>query len=101
MKVGVTSDEVTLRVLLIKGPFTTARHIYTSFSSSRHPKVSLVEKSMQELEDAGLGAFTFLNKLKIFYKNPPSDDLKPKLAKFNISLVCISSEYHLKVIYER
>lgn len=41
---------------------------------------------MQQLQDAGLGVFRVENKLKIFYKALPSDDLQPKLAKYNVSL---------------
>ena len=40
---------------------------------------------MLQLQDAGLGVFTVENKLKIFCK-APSDDLQPKLAKYNVSL---------------
>ena len=68
VKVGVPSEEVTLRVLMMKGPYMTAHHIYTSFSSHCHSNVSLVQKSMQELQDAGLGEFKVLNKLKIFIR---------------------------------
>ena len=83
---GVPSEEVTLGVLMMKGPYTTARLIYTSCSSHCCPNVSLVQKSMQELQDAGLGEFKVVNKLKIFYKTVPSDDLQPKLAKYNVSV---------------
>lgn len=41
---------------------------------------------MQELQDAGLGEFKVVNKLKIFYKTLPSNDLQPKLAKYNVSV---------------
>lgn len=71
---------------MMKGPYTTARRVYTSFSSHCRPNVSLVQKSMQQLQDAGLGVFRVENKLKIFYKALPSDDLQPKLAKYNVSL---------------
>ena len=53
---------------MMKGPYTTARRIYTSFSSYCRPNVSLVQKSMQELQDAGLGEFKVVNKLKIFIR---------------------------------
>ena len=73
---GVTNEDVTLRILTMKGPYTTARRIYTSFSSHCRPNVSLVQKSMQDLAAAGLGIFKVINKLKIFYKMLPSDDLQ-------------------------
>ena len=63
---SVPSEEVTLRVLMMKGPYMTAHRIYTSFSSHCRPNVSLVQKPMQELQDAGLGEFKVVNKLKIF-----------------------------------
>lgn len=80
IKVGVASEDVTLRVLMMNGPYTTARRIYTSFSSYCHPNVSLVQQSTQELEAAGLGMFKVINKLKIFYKNLTSDGLQQRLA---------------------
>ena len=64
---------------MMKGPYTTARCVYTRFSSHCQPNVSSVQKSMQQLQDAGLGVFRVENKLKIFYKALPSDDLQPKL----------------------
>ena len=83
---GVPSEEVTLGLLMMKGPYTTACRIYTSFSSHCRPNVSLVQKLMQELQDAGLGEFKIVNKLKIFHKTVPSDDLQPKLAKYSVSV---------------
>ena len=83
---GVANEDVTLRILTMKGPFTTARRVYTSFTSHCHPNVSLVQKSMQDLEAAGIGILKVINKLKIFYKMLPSDGLKQKLAKYNISV---------------
>ena len=83
---GVANEDVTLRILTMKGPFTTARRVYTSFSSHCRPNVSLVQKSMQDLEAAGIGIFKVINKLKFFYKMLPSDGLQQKLAKYNISV---------------
>ena len=42
--------------------------------------------SMQDLAAAGLGIFKVINKLKIFYKMLPNDNLQQKLAKYNISV---------------
>ena len=42
--------------------------------------------SMQDLAAAGLGIFKVINKMKIFYKMLPSDDLQQKLAQYNISV---------------
>ena len=66
IKVGVANEDVTLEILTVKGPYTTARRVYTSFSSHCCPNVSLVQKSMQDLAAAGLGIFKVINKLKIF-----------------------------------
>ena len=66
IKVGVANEVVTLEILTVKGPYTTARRVYTSFSSHCRPNVSLVQKSMQDLAAAGLGIFKVINKLKIF-----------------------------------
>ena len=42
--------------------------------------------SMQDLAAAGLGIFKVINKLEMFYKMLPSDDLQQKLAQYNISV---------------
>ena len=81
IKVGVANEDVTLRILTMKGPYTTARRVYSSFSSHCRPNVNLVQKSMQDLAAAGLGIFKVINKLNIFYKMLPSDDLQQRLAK--------------------
>ena len=81
IKVGVANEDVTLRILTMKGPYTTARRIYSSFSSHCRPNVNLVQKSMQDLAAAGLGIFKVINKLNICYKMLPSDDLQQRLAK--------------------
>ena len=41
---------------------------------------------MQQVQDAGLGVLRVENKLKIFYTALPTDDLQPKLAKYNVAL---------------
>ena len=64
IKVGVANEEC--RILTVKGPYTTARRAYTSFSSHCRPNVNLVQKSMQDLVAAGLGIFKVINKLKFF-----------------------------------
>ena len=48
--------------------------------------INQVQMSMQDLAAAGLGIFKVINKLKIFYKMLPSDDLQQKLAQYNISV---------------
>ncbi|XP_078384848.1 uncharacterized protein LOC144667332 [Oculina patagonica] len=83
--VGVTNEDVSSRILLMKGPYTTTRRIYTSFSSHCRPNVNLVEQSMKELEAAGLGMYKQIKRLKIFYKILPSQDLRQKLAKFEVT----------------
>ena len=66
IKVGVANEDVTLEILPVKGPYTTAHRVYTSFSSHCLPNVNLVQKSRQDLAAAGLGIFEVINKLKIF-----------------------------------
>ena len=67
IKVGVANEDVTCRILTVKGPYTTARRAYTSFSSHCRPNVNLVQKSMQDLVAAGLGIFKVINKVKFFF----------------------------------
>ena len=52
----------------MKGPYTTARRVYTSFSSHCWPNVSSVRKSMQQLQDAGLGVFRVEQQAEDFLK---------------------------------
>ena len=78
---GVANEDVTLRMLTMKGPYTATRRVYSSFSSHCRPNVNLVQKSMQDLAAAGLGIFKVISKLKIFYKMLHSDDLQQRLAK--------------------
>ncbi|CAH3165565.1 unnamed protein product [Pocillopora meandrina] len=66
IKVGLANEDVTCRILTVKGPYTTACRAYTSFSSHCRPNVYLVQKSMQDLVAAGLGIFKVINKLKMF-----------------------------------
>ena len=66
IKVGVANEDVTLEILTVKGPYTTACCVYTSFFSHCLPNVNLVQKSRQDLAAAGLGILKVINKLKIF-----------------------------------
>ncbi len=79
------------------GPFTTARQVYTSFSSKSRPPVVSVQKSMEELEKSGLGIFKTVNKLKIFYKKSPVlVEMQAKLANFGISFDEYSANFKKK-----
>ena len=69
----------------MNGPFTTARLVYTSFSSKSRPPVTNVQKAMEDLEKSGLGHFKVINKLKVFYKKEPIMDLKPQLSEYGIT----------------
>ena len=83
VKVGVAIEDVIQRVLKMKGPYTTARHVYTSFSSHCRPKVRMAQEAMKSLETSLLGKFKEHNKLKVFYKNLPTcEDLEAKLAPY-------------------
>ena len=80
----------------MKGPFTTARRVSTSFSSQCRPRVNIVQASMEELQVSGLGTFKVVGKLKVFYKTlPDNEDLQPELANFNISLEEYSSTFKM------
>ncbi|XP_044184740.1 uncharacterized protein LOC122964877 [Acropora millepora] len=85
-KVGVPNEEVAKRILQMPAKFTTARRVYTSFSSRCRLPVAIVQEAMEELQKNGLGIFKIVEKLKVFYKQSPEMDLQPKLAKYGISL---------------
>lgn len=87
VKVGVAIEDAIQRILKMKGPYTTGRRVYTSFSSHCWPKISMVQEAMMSLETSNLGKVKEHNKLKVFYKNmPTSEDLLAKLAPFSITL---------------
>ena len=73
-------------ILMIPGPFTEGRRVYTSFSSRCRPTVAMVQKSMEDHQAAGLGIFKVVNNLRVFYKKLPSLPLQPKLATHGMSL---------------
>ena len=87
LKVGVAVEDVMKRVLEMPGPYTTARRVYTSFSSSCRPNVSMVQKAMENVQESGFGTYKMVNKLKVFYKVLPNNvDLEAKISTFNIPL---------------
>lgn len=87
LKVGVAVEDVMKRVLEMPGPYTTARRVYTSFSSSCRPNVSMVQKAMENVQESGFCTYKMVNKLKVFYKVLPNNvDLEAKLSTFNIPL---------------
>ena len=87
LKVGVAVEDVMKRVLEMPGPYTTARRVYTSFSSSCRPNVSMVQKAMENVQESGFCTYKMVNKLKVFYKVLPNNvDLEAKLSNFNIPL---------------
>ena len=80
VKVGVSGHEIKKRIINISGPVVTARGVYTSFSSRNRPSAQNVQLCMEDLEKEGLGIFKKVDKLKVFYKKLPGDDIKPKLS---------------------
>ena len=82
----MANEEVAKRILQMPAQFTTARRVYTSFSSHCRPPVAIVQEAMEELQKNGLGIFKMVEKLKVFYKKSPEMDLQPKLANYGISL---------------
>ena len=51
--------------------FTTAKRVYTSFSSIRRPSPSFVVDQFNELEREGLGVFKNIHRSKVFFKKVP------------------------------
>ena len=86
VKVGVSGHEIKKRIIIISGPVVTARGVYTSFSSRNRPSAQNVQLCMEDLEKEGLGIFKKVDKLKVFYKKLPGDDIKPKLSLYEMSL---------------
>ena len=70
-----------------KGPYITSACIHTSFTARIRPNVKVIETAMKQLQKAGLGSLKIVDRLRIFYKGLPSDQVvEQNLARFGISL---------------
>jgi len=95
VKVGVSAEEIEKAIMKTPGKFTTARRVYTSFSSRSRPTAQAVQRCMEKLQAEGLGSFSTVNKLKVFLKKGPNEECKSKLADHGISLEEYSACYHM------
>ena len=66
-KLVCQTKKVAKRIVQMLAKFTTARRIYTSFSSRCRPTVAIVQEAMEELQKNGLGIFKMVEKLKVFF----------------------------------
>ena len=74
-------------ILTSKGPYTTLARVRTSFTVRIRPSVKVIETAMKQLQKAGLGSFKIVDRLRIFYKGLPSNQVvEQNLACFAISL---------------
>ena len=74
-------------ILTSKGPYITSARVRTSFTARILPNVKVIETAMKQLQKAGLGSFKIVDRLRIFYKGLPSDQVvEQNLARFGISL---------------
>ena len=67
--------------------FTTAKRVYTSFSSIRRPSPAFVIDQFNNLEKEGLGVMKTIHRSPIFFKKVPESFLHEeyKLGKHNTS----------------
>ena len=86
MKLGISKSDIHKRHLDISGPYTTAKRVYTSFTSRNRPTALAVKNCMEDLQQQGLGTYKYINKLHCYYKSFPNEDLKPLLAVHGMSL---------------
>lgn len=88
IRTGVAAEEVKQRVVQTKGMFTTAKRIYTSFSSTRRPSADFVVEQLKEMEKEGLGVLRNAHRSTIFFKKLPKFLIHEeyKLGKHNITV---------------
>jgi len=73
--------------LTSKGPYTTSAGVRTSFTARIRPNVKVIETALKQLQKAGLGSFKTVDRLRIFSKGLPADQVvEQNLACFGISL---------------
>ena len=67
--------------------FTTAKRVYSSFSSVRRPAPSFVAEKFKDLEKEGLGKVALINRSTVFFKKVPEYFVNEeyKLGKHNTS----------------
>lgn len=67
--------------------FTTAKRVYSSFSSVRRPAPSFVAEQFKDLEKEGLGKVALINRSTVFFKKVPEYFVNEeyKLGKHNTS----------------
>lgn len=67
--------------------FTTAKRVYSSFSSVRRPSPSFVTEQFKDLEKEGLGKVAVINRSTVFFKKVPEYFINEeyKLGKHNTS----------------
>ena len=76
--VGVSGHEIKNRIINTSGPGITARGVYTSFSSLKRASTQNVQMYKQSL-----GMLKKVDKLNMFYKKLPEDNITPKLAAYD------------------
>ena len=78
--VGVSGhgEEIKKRIINTSGPGVTARGGYTSFSLLKRASTQNVQMYMTEL-----GYIKKVDKLNMFYKKLPGDNITPKLAAYD------------------
>ena len=85
VKVGVLPEEIKQRMICLPGPFTTARRVVRSFSSTRRPTSKAVQEAMGSLESVGIGLVKTINKLVVFLKKIPTSINSQTIAVFGIT----------------
>ena len=89
IRTGATADEIKQRIVGKSADmFTTAKRVYTSFSSIRRPSDAFVAEQFKDLEKEGLGVVVTIHRSIIFFKRvPESFTNEYKLGKHNISVL--------------
>ena len=89
IQTGVTAEEVKQRIVgETADTFTTAKRVYTSFSSIRRPAPAFVIQQFKELETEGLGVLKTIHRSQFFFKKVPEvfTDEEHRLGKHNTTL---------------
>ena len=89
IRTGASADEIKQRVVgETADMFTTAKRIYTSFSSIHRPSPTFVIEQFKDLEREGLGVVKTIHRSTIFFKKVPESFTHEeyKLGKHNTTL---------------
>ncbi|KXJ06929.1 hypothetical protein AC249_AIPGENE19764 [Exaiptasia diaphana] len=86
VRLGISDTDIQKRLLDISGPYTTVKKSVYKFHLTEQTHSISSKELHGRLQKQGLGSYKCINKLHCYYKSLPSEDLKPLLSVYGISL---------------